>query len=75
MILLDPFALLHAMLMIPGDDRLFNVMMKQADRVKDGEYIYKVNRTLKKKKNGGKGTSEFDSLIRQINHSAGASLN
>ncbi len=75
MILLDPFALLHAMLKVQGDERLFSVMMKQADRVKDGEYIYKVNRSLKKKKSGGKGMSEFNSLMRQINHSAGASLN
>jgi len=75
MILLDPFALLHAMLMVPGDDRLFDVMMKEAVRIKDGEYIYKVNRTLKKKKSGGKGMSEFNSLMRQINRSAGASLN
>lgn len=74
LIMLDPFALIHALLKIQGDDRLYSVMLKETIRLKDGEYIYKVNRTLKKKDRGGKRTSEFDYLMRQINHSAGASL-
>lgn len=74
MILLDPFALLHAMLEIPEDPRVFSVTMSEAVRVKDGEYIYKIKRTFRKKKQNGQGMSEWKALMHQINGSAGATL-
>ena len=74
MVMLDPFAIIHEMLEIEGDLRMFYVMMCDAQKLQDGEFKYSVKRTFKKAKKGKKGISELQALMRMGSGGSGATL-
>ena len=74
MVMLDPFAIIHEMLELEGDLRMFYVMMCDAQKLQDGEFKYSVKRTFKKAKKGKKGISELQALMRMGSGGSGATL-
>lgn len=74
MLMLDPFAIIHEMLEIQGDNRSFMVMMNDSNKLKDGDFKYRVKRTFRKGKKGNKGVSELKSLLRLGSGGTGATL-
>ena len=74
MLMLDPFAIIHEMLEIPGDNRAFTLLMNEPNKIKDGEFKYHVKRTFRKAKKGNRGVSELNALMKLGSGGTGATL-
>lgn len=70
-ILLDTYAILHAMLELEDDDRAYQVNLKHVKRLRDGEYNFVVVRRLIKKKGKHKDRDSVQSLFKALQNKAG----
>lgn len=75
MLMIDPYHVIHDMLIKETDTRPFTISMKKVDKLKDGEYRYRLNRTILTGGKRNKGGSEFQHLMNKIFSGGGSSLN
>lgn len=74
MLMIDPYHVIHDMLIKDNDSRPFTVSMKKVDKLKDGEYRYRLNRAITTGSKRNKGGSEFQHIMNKIS-SGGSGLN